>query len=109
MVGITLYHEEEEGWVNERCDTEAAFLRLDMQVEMFIEWPEVIVEICIIIKDFLEEYCNLIEKVLCDNVDAALLWLILLAKYLFNLCNLKKVSLTHEIFIRNMIMISCNL
>ena len=49
MIGITLYHEE-EGLVADICDMEAAFLHPDMQVEIFIEWPEGIVYLCIVTK-----------------------------------------------------------
>ena len=56
---------------------------------MFIEWPEGIAELGIMTKEFLEEYCILIEKSMYGNVDADLLWLRLLAKYLINECNPK--------------------
>ena len=51
---------------------------------MFIEWPEGIVDLEIITKEFLYEYCILIEKSMYSNVDAKLLWMILLTKYLVN-------------------------
>ena len=57
---------------------------------MFIEWPEIIVDFGIIMKEFLEENCILIGKSMYGNVDADILWLILLGKYLFNECNLKR-------------------
>ena len=43
-----------------------------------------------ITKVFLGEYFILLGKLMYGNVDAALLWLRLLAKYLVNECNLKK-------------------
>ena len=49
---------------------------------MFIEWPERISDLGIITMEFLEEYCILLEKSMYGNVDAALLWLRLLAEYL---------------------------
>ena len=49
---------------------------------MFIEWPEGILYLGILTKEFLVECCNLIEKSMFGNVDTALLWLRLLAKYL---------------------------
>ena len=60
---------------------------------MFIEWPEGIAELGIMTKEFLEEYCILLGKSMYGNVDADLLWLILLAKYLIDKCN-PKISKT---------------
>ena len=43
LIVLTLYHEE-NGWVSEIFDAEAAFLYPNMEVEMFIKWSEGIVE-----------------------------------------------------------------
>ena len=56
---------------------------------MYIEWPEGILDLGIISKEFLREYCILLGKLMYGNVDSAILWLILLAKYLVNECNLR--------------------
>ena len=63
---------------------EVAFLNSDMPVEMFIEWPEGVLDLGIIVKEFLEEYCTIQEESMYSNLDADILWLILLAKYLIN-------------------------
>ena len=68
---------------------EAALLHTNMEVDMYIEWPEGIVDLGIITKEFLEEYCISLGKFMYENIDAALLWLRLLAKYLVKKCNLK--------------------
>ena len=68
MIGLALFHKEEI-WITDLCDVKAAFINTNMPVEMLIECPESIVDLGIITKEF-------------GNVDAALLWLILLAKYL---------------------------
>ena len=68
---------------------EAVFLHSNMEVEMYIEWSEGIVYLGIITKDFLGEYYVLLGKLVYGNVDAALLWLRLLAMYLVNKFNLK--------------------
>ena len=52
---MTLYYEN-DGWIVELCDAEAAFLHTNMEVKMYIEWPEGIVDLIIITKIFLEEY-----------------------------------------------------
>ena len=57
---------------------------------MYIEWNEGIVDLGIITKYFLEEYCILLGNLKYGNVDAALLWLRLVAKYLVKECNLKR-------------------
>ena len=68
---------------------EAELLHPNIPVDMFIEWPESIVDLGIIMNKFLEEYCILIGKSMYGNVNAYLLWLRLLAKYLINECNPK--------------------
>ena len=57
---------------------------------MYIEWPEGIVDLGIITKTFLEEYCILLGELTYGNFYTALLWLRPLAKYLVNECNLKR-------------------
>ena len=57
---------------------------------MYIEWPEVIVDLGIISEEFLKECCILLEKSMYGNVDTALLWIGLLEKYLVNRWNLKR-------------------
>ena len=47
-------------------------------------------ELGIISKEFLREYCMLLVNSMYGNVDSALLWLRLLAKYLVNKCNLNR-------------------
>ena len=69
---------------------EAELLHTNIPVDMFIKWPEGIVGLVIIMNEFLEEYCILIGKSMYGNVDADLLWLILLSKYLINECNPKR-------------------
>ena len=73
--------------MSEICDVEAAFLHPDMPVDMFIEWPEGIVDLVITAKAFLEEYCILLGKLVYGNLDAVLLWLILISKYLIKNAN----------------------
>ena len=51
-------------------------------------------------KAFLEEYCILLGKAVYGNVDTALLCLILLAEYLVNEYNLKRIKAESCIFFR---------
>ena len=76
-------------WVAEVYDVESSSLHPNMEVEMFIEWHEVIVDLGITTKEFMEEYCILIGNSMYGNVDAVILWLIMLAKYLINSFKLK--------------------
>ena len=98
---MNLYYED-NGCIEELCDMEAEFLNPNMEVEMCIEWPEGIVDLGIITKEFLEEYCILIGKLMYGNVDAALLWLRLLVKYLVNECSLKLARQTTAFSLGNM-------
>ena len=65
---------------------------------MYIEWPEGIVDLVIISKEFLEEYLIFIRKAIYGNFDADLLCLRLLDKYLVNECNLKMIKADSCIF-----------
>ena len=71
---------------------EESFLHPDMQIEIFIKQTEDIVDLGITTKEFLDEYYTKLGKLMYGNVDAALLWLILLAKYLMNECNMKIIK-----------------
>ena len=57
----------------ELCDAEAAFLHPNMEFNMYIKWPEGIVDLGIISKEFLRKYCILLGKLMYRNFDAALL------------------------------------
>ena len=56
----------------------------NIEVEMFVEFPEGIVDLGIITKEFMGGYCILLETLMHRNVDTALLWLRLLSEYLVN-------------------------
>ena len=86
LIEITSYHEENV-WVPEICYVEASFLHPNMEVEISVEWCEVILYLVLITKKLLEEYCILLEKSLYGNVNAEIL---LLDRSLFNGCNLKR-------------------
>ena len=75
---------------------------------MFIEWPEGIADLGITAKEFMEEYCILLGKSMYGNMDADLLWLILLAKYLIYKCNPKKSKTDSCIFYKKMTMVVLN-
>ena len=49
-------------------------------------------DLVIITKAFLEEYCIFLGNYMYVNVDAVLLWLILLAKYLVNKREFKRIK-----------------
>ena len=57
---------------------------------MYIKWPEGIMNLEIISKEFLLEHCILLGKSMYGNVDTALLWIRLLSKYLVNKCKLNR-------------------
>ena len=41
QIGLTLYYED-DGWIAELCDVKAAFLHPNMEVEIYIEWTEIL-------------------------------------------------------------------
>ena len=52
-----------------------------MEVETYIEWHEGILDLGIITKEFMEEYCILLGKSMYGNFDSEILWLRLLDNY----------------------------
>ena len=76
---------------------DAELLHPNMEVKIYIEWPKGILDLGIITKEFLEEYSILLGNRMYGNVDAAILWLILLANYLVSTCNLKSSKLDYYI------------
>ena len=89
MIGLSSYHQGDE-WVAYLSGAEAEFLHPNMEVGMFIEWPECTVDLRITTKEFLEEYYIFLGNSMYGNFDTALLWLRMLAKFLVNECNLKR-------------------
>ena len=53
LIGLNLYYEY-NGWIEELCDVEVEFFHTNMEFDMYIEWPEGIVDLVIITKEFLE-------------------------------------------------------
>ena len=78
---------------------EEAFLHPNMKLEIYIEWPEGIVDLGIKTKEFLEEYCIFLVKSMYGNFDAEILWIRILAKYLVNKFNLKSIKSDSYIFV----------
>ena len=77
LIGFTLYYED-DGCIAELCDVEAAFVHSNMEVEIYIRWPEGIVDLGIISEEFLREYCIFLGKSMYGHVEVALLWIKLL-------------------------------
>ena len=77
LIVLDLNYEDDE-YIAELYDVEAAFLHPNPEVKMYIEWPEGILDLGIISGDFLKEYCIFLAKLMYINIDAVLLWLILL-------------------------------
>ena len=50
---MTFYYED-DGCITEKCDVVAVLLHPNMEVDMYIEFPEGIVDLGIITKEFLE-------------------------------------------------------
>ena len=61
LIGLNLYHEE-DGWIAELYDVKAALVHPNMEVGMYIEYPEGIEDLGIITKEFMEEYFILLGK-----------------------------------------------
>ena len=86
IIGLTLYFSEDYEWICEAFDVEAAFLEPYLDVEMYIEWPEGIVELGFITKEEKERTCVQLRRSMYGNVDAALRWQRDFTKYLVDEC-----------------------
>ena len=73
IISVTLYFTE-EGWVCEVFDVEAAFLEPFLDIEMYICWPEGMVELGFLTKEEYENTCVQLRMSMYGNVDAALRW-----------------------------------
>jgi hypothetical protein len=58
----------------EVIDVEAAFLEADLDEQIFIEWPDGVVEFGFEDESDVEEYCILLSKAMYGTVQAALQW-----------------------------------
>ena len=81
---------EKYDWVCEAFDIGAAFLELYLDIEMFIEWPEGIVELGFITEEEYKNTCVQLQRSMYGNVDAALRWQIEFTKYLVEQCGFKQ-------------------
>jgi len=70
-IALTLYFEDED-WICEVIDIEAAFLEGDIEEPMYIEWPEGMVELGFLTLEEFQETCAELQKGMYGNVDAAL-------------------------------------
>ena len=86
MIGIALFFE----WAVEMFDVEAAFLNAKSVNETFIEWPDGSVEIGFVDEQTVQEYCILLVNSMYGTVDAAILWMKDIGKYL------KKIGMTES-------------
>jgi hypothetical protein len=73
-IGLVLYNEDDQ-WIAEVFDVEAAFLNAILDIEMFVEWPKLMVELGFISQKEHDETCIQLVKSQYGNVDAALRWL----------------------------------
>ena len=83
LIGLNLYYED-DGWIVELCNAEATFLHPNMEVDIYIGWPEIIVDLGIISEEFPREYFILLGDSMYINADTVLLCLRLLDNYLVN-------------------------
>lgn len=71
---------KEKNWTTIVVDVEAAFLNPKTENEMYIEWPEGIIELRFLTQKEKENYCIKIKFSMYGSVDAAFLWLKLFTK-----------------------------
>jgi hypothetical protein len=83
VIAIGLYREN-EGWVTETLDIEAAFLESDMDpnTEVFIDWPDGMVELDYITEEIKRDYCILLNAPMYGKVDVPLMFQRTLTKQL---------------------------
>ena len=85
IFALTLYNNNEnknERWVCEVIDVEAAFLEADMDEDIYIEWPDGVLENDYENKADTTKYCIRLDKAMYGTVQAALQWFKKLVKSL---------------------------
>ena len=85
IIGLTLYYTA-DGWICEAFDVEAAFLEPYLDIEMYIEWPDGIVELGFITEEQRRTTCIQLRRSMYGNVDAALRWQREFTNYLVQEC-----------------------
>ena len=85
IIGLVLYYSH-AGWVCEAFDVEAAFLEPYMDIEMYVQWPEGIVELGFLTEEQRDSTCVQLRKSMYGNVDAALRWLREFTNFLVSEC-----------------------
>ena len=75
-----------------------------MEVDILIKWTKGILKHGIVTKEFLEEYCILLENSLYGNLEAAILWLRLLNSIELMNETSKEARQTTDFSIRNIAM-----
>ena len=86
IILLTLYYRH-LGWECEVFDVEAAFLEPYLDNEMYIKWPEGIVELGFLTEEERDSTCIRLERSMYGNVDAALRWLREFKEFLVKDCN----------------------
>ena len=89
VIGIVLYYDE-QSWIIEVVDVEAAFLEAEIDQEVFIEWPPGSVELGLCTESEYETYCIMLGRSMYGNVDAALRWSKTLESHLVNVMMMKQ-------------------
>ena len=75
VLGLTLHKQHElDDWICEMFDVEAAFLNATLDIPMYLEWPEGMVELGFITAEEEKDYVIQLMSSMYGNVDAALKW-----------------------------------
>ena len=71
---ITLWNEEKQ-WICEMFDVEAAFLNAELEIPMYLEWPDEMQRLGFISEEEQRTKCIKLIRSMYGNVDAALRWM----------------------------------
>jgi hypothetical protein len=76
MVIATDLYREDDGWEIETLDIEAAFVESDMDpnMEVFIEWPDRMVELGYVMEDIKRDFCIKLSAPMYGKVDVPLMF-----------------------------------
>jgi len=85
IIALVLYNSY-QGWVCEAFDVEAAFLEPYMDIEMYVKWPDGIVELGFLTEEQRDSTCVQLCRPMYGNVDAALRWLREFTTFLVSEC-----------------------
>ena len=93
IIAMFLYYhhnDKKSNWDLEMFDVEAAFLNADLDKQVFIEWPQGMLDLGFITEEDKTNKCIELTKAMYGNIDSPLRWMKTFSKHLMEQLKLKQ-------------------